>query len=90
MYSVPFSAFNGSVEFDTIAGVELSMPSGGGLPDNGPGLYRFESLIAVPEASAWLPISSFGSRHAFAFSLLAPLDEELRTFSAISYLTTHL
>jgi hypothetical protein len=51
-YELPFAAF-GDLEFDKLGGIKLEMVPSSGPPFNGPGLYRFDSLVAVvPEPSS--------------------------------------
>jgi hypothetical protein len=47
-YDIPFSAFP-TLQFDKLGGILMTLWPGT-APDNGPGVYRFESFTAVPEA----------------------------------------
>jgi hypothetical protein len=47
VYEIPFSSF-GPVEFDKLRGLEYWFTSFESAPYNGPGVYRFESLMVVP------------------------------------------
>jgi hypothetical protein len=57
-YQFPYTAFTG-VEFDTLAGIELRMIAGS-APFNGPGLYRFDYLAAVPEPRFYSSLAALG------------------------------
>jgi hypothetical protein len=57
-YYLPFALW-GSVAFDQIGAISLRMPVGN-TPNNGPGVYRFESLVAVPESRAYALVFGIG------------------------------
>jgi hypothetical protein len=55
----PSPSSGGAVEFDKIGGVELRVEMAVD-PNNGPGLYRFESLVALPEPSGYAVVFALG------------------------------